>query len=158
VPIRRLTADDIDILRRIRLDALRSDPDAFGSTLEREESRSDDDWRGWLSRCATFVAEEEDGAIGLVGGIAHDQLPDAAMLISMWVAPARRAGGVGRQLVEAIVNWARGEDKGRVVLNVIEGNDSAIALYEKCGFEFTGEIVRRDRDGATELLMSHRLG
>ncbi|RPI07818.1 MAG: GNAT family N-acetyltransferase, partial [Actinobacteria bacterium] len=140
-------------LRRIRLEALRTDPDAFGSTLEREESRSHGDWVGWLSRCATFVAEDEGGPVGLVGGMVDDEDSRRAVLISMWVAPARRGRGVGGQLVAAVVAWARDEGKRRVTLRVIDGNEAAIALYEKCGFSLTGERVRRDRDGATELVM-----
>jgi RimJ/RimL family protein N-acetyltransferase len=158
VLVRRLTTDDIDLLRKIRLDALRTDPDAFGSTLEREESRSDDDWRGWLSRCATFVAEEAGDPVGLVGGMIDDEQADRAVLISMWVAPAVRGQGIGRALVEAVVDWATAAGKQQVNLLVIEGNRAAIALYEKCGFTFSGESVRRDRDGATEQLMSRRLG
>lgn len=154
--IRRLAADDIDVLRAIRLQALRTDPDAFGSTLEREQGRSADDWMWWVSRCATFVAEDE-GAIGLAGGIPDEERLDVAVLISMWVAPSSRGRGVGRALVEAVVEWATAERRTCVELHVIEGNEEAIALYEKCGFAFTGERVTRERDGATELVMTSAL-
>jgi GNAT superfamily N-acetyltransferase len=154
VRIRRLAADDIDLLRAVRLDALRTDPDAFGSTLEREEGRSDEDWMWWVSRCATFVAEDDQGAVGLAGGIPDDARPDVAVLISMWVAPTSRGRGVGRALVEAVVGWATGERKAWLTLHVVEGNGPALALYEKCGFALTGERVTRERDGATELVMT----
>jgi ribosomal protein S18 acetylase RimI-like enzyme len=158
VPVRRLTTDDIDLLRTIRLEALRTDPDAFGSTLEREESRSDDDWGAWLSRCATFVSEEAREAVGLAGGMIDEADGDRAVLISMWVAPASRGRGVGSALVNAVVEWAATAGKQRVDLLVIEGNAAAIALYEKCAFTFTGEQVHRDRDHAVELMMTRRLG
>jgi RimJ/RimL family protein N-acetyltransferase len=158
VPIRRLTAEDIDVLRKVRLDALRTDPDAFGSTLEREEGRPDEQWAGWLSRSAMFVAEEADDPVGLAGGMVDIDQPDRAVLVSMWIAPSSRVQDLGRGLVAAVLDWARESGKQRVDLLVIEGNSAAIALYERCGFAFTGDRVQRDRDEATELAMSIRLG
>ena len=158
MPIRRLTADDIDVLRKVRLDALRTDPDAFGGTLEREEGRPDEDWVWWVSsRSAMFVAENAGEPVGLAGGIGDDEQPDRAVLVSMWVAPASRNQGIGRALVAAVVDWATASGKQRVDLLVIEGNAAAIALYERCGFALTGDRVERDRDQAVELLMSLRL-
>ena len=152
--VRRLTAEDIDILRKVRLDALRTDPDAFGSTFEREEGRPDEDWMGWLSRSAMFVAEQASDPVGLVGGLVDDAQPDRAVLVSMWVAPRSRNRGIGRALVAAVVDWATQSGKGEVTLHVIEGNAAAIALYERCGFALTGDREQRDRDQATELVMA----
>ena len=75
----------------------------------------------------------------------------------MWVAPASRNQGIGRGLVDAVVDWATQSGKQRVDLFVIEGNSAALALYERCGFGLTGDQVQRDRDQATELLMSLNL-
>jgi ribosomal protein S18 acetylase RimI-like enzyme len=155
VRVRRLTADDIDVLRKVRLDALRADPDAFGSTLEREEGRPDEDWVRWLSgRSAMFVAEHVSEPVGLAGGIVDGEHPRRAVLVSMWVAPTSRNQGIGRALVAAVVEWANQSDREKVVLHVIEGNAAAIALYERCGFAFTGDCAQRDRDQATELVMA----
>jgi RimJ/RimL family protein N-acetyltransferase len=155
VRIRRLTAGDVDDLRRIRLDALRTDPEAFGSTLEREESRPREDWLGWLSsRSAMFVAEDGGEPVGLAGGIVDDEEPDRAVLVSMWVAPTSRGQGIGGALVAAVLDWAKASGKAEVMLHVIDGNAAAIALYERCGFAPTGDRVQRDRDQATELVMA----
>ena len=95
--VRRLTASDVDVLRKVRLDALRTDPDAFGSTLEREEGRPDEDWVRWVTtRSAMFVAEDAGESVGLAGGIVDDEQPDRGVLVSMWVAPASRNQGIGR--------------------------------------------------------------
>ncbi len=151
--VRQLTPTDIDTLRSIRLEALRTDPDAFGSTLEREEGRSDDDWRAWLGRGATFVGEVDGEPSGLVVALAQDDRSTVALLAMFVSARARRAG-VGRALVEAAVGWAANTGAERVVLMVIDGNTPAIRLYESCGFVFTGGRVSRERDGATELGMA----
>lgn len=52
----------------------------------------------------------------------------------------KRAGkGVGRVLVETVLQWARTEGHTVVRLWVTETNDPARRLYERCGFTLTGE-------------------
>ena len=60
-------------------------------------------------------------------------------LISMWVDPRVRGTGLGRQLVAAIVDWARRRGARALQLWVTEGNKAAVALYEQSGFQRTGE-------------------
>jgi GNAT superfamily N-acetyltransferase len=152
--VRRLGPADVETLRSIRLEALRSDPDSFGSTLEREEGRSDDDWRAWLGRGATFVAEEEGHPVGLVVVVPDEDDPTTVGLYAMFVSQRARRQGVGRALIDAAIDWAKVNRAERVTLMVLEGNDSAMRLYESCGFTYSGESERRERDDAIELAMT----
>jgi GNAT superfamily N-acetyltransferase len=153
VRIRQLGSDDVDTLRTIRLEALATDPDAFGSTLEREEARSTEDWVAWLGRGATFVGEDDAGPTGLVVAVPHED-PRAVSLYAMFVTSRARRQGLGAALVEAGVRWAASMGAERVTLMVIEGNTPAATLYEACGFAYTGDREVRDRDGAVELEMA----
>lgn len=132
-------------LRTIRLRALADAPYAFASTLDREHARSEDDWRRWAAGDsssgggATFAATDEDRWMGLVSCFVEDAHPNAVHLVSMWVDPAARGRGVGRRLVEAVVEWAREQGARAVHLWVADGNDAALALYRKAGFEPTGD-------------------
>jgi GNAT superfamily N-acetyltransferase len=56
----------------------------------------------------------------------------------MWVAPHARGQGVGRQLVAAVVQWARDHDATSVELWVTETNAAARRLYESCGLVLSG--------------------
>jgi GNAT superfamily N-acetyltransferase len=149
VQVRRLAPADVETLRTIRLEALRSDPDAFGSTLEREEGRSDDDWQAWLGRGATFVAETDDGPVGLIVARPHDD-PTTVGIYAMFVSSRARRGGAGRALVEAAIEWATDSGAEQLTLMVIDSNEPASKLYESC----SGESERRERDGAVELAMT----
>jgi GNAT superfamily N-acetyltransferase len=153
VQVRRLAPADVETLRTIRLEALRSDPDAFGSTLEREEGRSDDDWRAWLGRGATFVAETDDGPVGLIVARPHDD-PTTVGIYAMFVSSRARRRGIGRALVEAAIEWAASSGATQVTLMVIDRNESASKLYKSCGFIYSGQSERRERDGAVELAMT----
>jgi GNAT superfamily N-acetyltransferase len=60
--------------------------------------------------------------------------PGVVYLVAMWVEPDLRGSGVARELVERVVEWARGHGRSRVILSVEDGNGRAARLYEKCGF------------------------
>jgi len=139
--IREARPDDWQLLRDVRLRALADAPYAFLTTLEQASQRSDDDWREWaapdVSRTA-FVAEGHGRFEGMVAGFVADE-PETVHLVAMWVDPAARGTGVAAQLVEAVVEWARARGAARVVLNVEEGNDRALRLYERCGFSVPAE-------------------
>jgi GNAT superfamily N-acetyltransferase len=122
---------------------------AFGSTLAREETFTDEVWHrraaGGTSGTdrVTFIAERDGQWIGLASGLAaaDPDEPDKAepVLVGMFVEPAGRRRGVGVALVEAVVAWARARGATGLHLWVTATNDSAIALYDKCGFQPTGE-------------------
>jgi ribosomal protein S18 acetylase RimI-like enzyme len=140
VEVRAATAEDWRLLRDVRLDALRDAPDAFLST-DAEQAAPDADWRRWIARGSTFFAylPEVDGSepAGLVGG--HQELPDTVELASLWVRPRARGQGVGEALVAAVVDWAGTRNATSVHLWLMETNQYAWLLYQRCGFSPTGE-------------------
>ena len=70
--VRRATTGDESVLRALRVAALSDTPDAFGSTLKREEARTLEDWRRWFSPGVTYLAvDNNDDPVGLVVGAAR---------------------------------------------------------------------------------------
>lgn len=139
ISLRTVTADDWRAWRNVRLQALRDAPYAFGSTLAQWQGEGDTESR-WRDRLRTVpfnvMASVEGTACGMVSATAPDA-DGAVELISMWVAPPVRGRGVGDALVQAVMSWAAGQRARRVVLDVVAGNEQAIALYERHGFVFT---------------------
>ncbi|HEY7294156.1 MAG TPA: GNAT family N-acetyltransferase [Dehalococcoidia bacterium] len=165
VHIRRLRADEGPRLREIRLRALAEAPTAFGSTLAEAEQRPDAAWRERAGAAATgahsvlFVAEEDGRWLGLAGGLIDGETPPGEVeLVSMWVDPVARGRGIGRELIEAVLSWARAGGAVRVRLWVTEGNAPAITLYRRCGFSLTSETTPHGwHPDLRELLMQRPL-
>ena len=140
--IRRVTADDWELFREIRLRALADSPDAFGITREYAERHTP---AGWRERAGgpgvTLIALEDDspvamgGAFPLSGG--GDATEPRAMIWGMWTAPEARGRGLGARILAALLAWCRAE-RFRVLLHVTEGNDQARRLYVTAGFRPTG--------------------
>jgi RimJ/RimL family protein N-acetyltransferase len=159
IQIRRLSPDDWEEFRVIRLAALADAPSAFGSTLAREQAFLEQDWRTRLSATATFVAMAAGRIAGTAGGVRDRARPDDAMLVGMWVAPEARARGVGEALVRSVIAWATEAHFPRITLFVTVGNEPAARLYARCGFVPTGveEPVDADRPEQMEMEMELRL-
>lgn len=153
--IRRLTVDDVDVYRRVRLAALNDAPVAFGSTYAGESALTPEDWHRRLAneQRAVFVAEEDCEVLGLAVGAPDDEDPGAGFLLSMWVDPRARGRGHGDALVQTVVQWLGVAGYGLVRLHVTEGNEPAAELYRRNGFVPSGNQFRRDRDGLLELEM-----
>ena len=74
VLVRTAAAEEWQVLRDIRLEALLDAPTAFGSTHSKQAAYVEADWRRRISRGATFFAfASGDGATpdGLAIGRAH---------------------------------------------------------------------------------------
>jgi GNAT superfamily N-acetyltransferase len=156
--IRRAASGDEPLLRKIRLEALAEAPEAFGSTLDRERTRTLIDWQKWLSPSATFLLETSSGPQGIAAGVPDATDPAIVHLMAMWVHPALRGSGAATALVHAVLDWAEGRGASTVRLDVIDGNDRARRLYERHGFQATGHIAMRPRDGAREVQMERCVG
>src|ERR1700675_1575240 len=105
--VRRAVLGDEPILRDLRLQALSDEPDAFGSTYEREMARTTADWQRWLSPGVTFFLYEPAEARGMVAGVRDESDPAIVHLMAMWVHPRIRGSGGASELAAAVVAWAR---------------------------------------------------
>lgn len=137
--IQRLSIDEALRLRHIRLRALADAPDAFGSTYAEVSTHPLEIWQQQLQEIVTFVAIHDGKDVGLVRCASDEQHQDTAWLISMWVAPEARGQGVGNALIDAVIECARSGGASRLLLDVGDHNQQAIALYARKGFKPNGK-------------------
>jgi ribosomal protein S18 acetylase RimI-like enzyme len=133
--IRQLTASDVESLRALRLEGLRLNAEAFGSTYEDEYLAPVDKYLGWLNNSTFLGAFHETRLVGMAAFGAFTGRKDAhkGWLRAMYVSPNFRRSGAGRQLVQAILEVARTRVE-QIQLAVVSTNTPAIRLYESCGF------------------------
>jgi ribosomal protein S18 acetylase RimI-like enzyme len=141
--IRSFAQHEWAIYKDLRLRALADALDAFGSTLAKEQSRSDAEWARRLapnaeSRDLPLVAVVAGEAIGLAWGRIEKSTPDTANLYQMWVAPGYRRLGAGKMLLDAVIAWAKTQQASCLELGVTCGNSPAWRLYSRAGFEPVG--------------------
>lgn len=124
------------------------------ATLE-TELRTPEERRQWLAargaRHPVIVAEADGQLIGW-GSLnpfnprtAYDHVAD----FSVYVERGWRGKGVGRRLLERLVELAREIGYHKMVLSTFPFNESGVALYERLGFRRVGVYREQGRlDGA----------
>jgi predicted GNAT family acetyltransferase len=95
--LRRLGPDDWEAFRDIRLRSLADSPDAFGSTLEREQAFTEADWRQRVSGPVYVV---DDPAPVAVGGVFDND--GVGQIWGMWTDPEHRGRGHARRILDAV--------------------------------------------------------
>jgi len=141
IKLQVLSPDDWQVWRRLRLAALAEAPYAFGSRLADWQGEGDrpERWRDRLELPGSYnvVALLDDQPVGMASGVPADE-PGVVELISMWVGPAARGRGAGDRLIQAVEQWARLGQAKVLRLSVVQGNEAAERLYQRCGFVGTG--------------------
>ena len=161
IQVRRLTPADAALYRDIRLQGLRSDPEVFGSTFEAEDARPLTFFSERLGASAAFGAFHDSEIVGVAGLLIREGRKEAhkALLVGMYVRPSARKAGVGRRLVETIIEFARPRVE-LVQLAVVSDNGPARRLYERLGFLEYGlekKALKQDGHYYDELLMAKDL-
>ena len=100
------------------------------------------------SRYAVLLLAEQDGATaGCVG--LRDLDPDTAEMKRLYVRPAYRGRGIGRQLAQAAIAAARGRGCKCVVLDSLASMHAALALYRALDFREVPPYLARPTPGAS---------
>jgi len=143
--LRRLGPGDWEDFRDIRLRSLADSPDAFASTLEREQAFTEDDWRQRVSGAVYVVEDPQPVAVG--GIFDKDGI---GQVWGMWTDPAHRGRGHARGILDALTPLLP-----RVQLHVNITNGGARTTYEHYGFVGTGtlEPLRPGSDQLIELMV-----
>ncbi|MEU4453627.1 GNAT family N-acetyltransferase [Nocardioides sp. NPDC023903] len=153
--VRVVVEDEWPALKKVRLAALQDTPRAFWASYDEVVTWPDERWRLWAASGAAYIAWLGEKPSGLAAGIIHD---GEHHLINMWLAPEARGHGLAEGLILAVAGWARRDGASVLTLWVVDGNESGRRLYERLGFELTGETQPfPEGDPRTESKMALRL-
>jgi RimJ/RimL family protein N-acetyltransferase len=132
--LQRLSGLDAASYRELRLQGLKSHPEAFGASWETEASKplvwfaerlaSNVIYGGWLA----------DPALAGVAGLmvpAAAKLRHKGVLWGMFVRPEARGSGLAAALVQRVIEETPVEE---VRLTVVSSNTAAVRLYMRLGF------------------------
>jgi ribosomal-protein-alanine N-acetyltransferase len=92
-------------------------------------------------RSVSLVAEDESGIAGFaIVEFSFDEGRRIGHIVTIDVDPEQRRRGVGRLLMESVLDSCREAEVALVRLEVAVDNDAAIAFYTLLGFAETGRI------------------
>ena len=142
--VRALEVSDGADLRKIRLQALRDCPEAFGSSYEEECVWEPAVYENRLlsDKLFYFGAFTEGRIVGIVCLSVHERLKmrHRAMITSFFVDSNYRGRGVGKRLILSAVEKARSlRTIEQIELSVVTEQLAAITIYKSVGFEIYGQ-------------------
>jgi ribosomal protein S18 acetylase RimI-like enzyme len=140
-----LTENNWPRLRNIRLAALNTDPTAFLSSHKTERTYPEQRWRQEFSRgewnvmiAAGWLRRRYIGLVGVT------RLPDTSSqecyLEYLWVAEKFRRCGVASNLLRTVLDRLRDSGVHTVWLYILDGNEPAMRLYKRFGFQSTNQV------------------
>ena len=137
ITIRALGTPDVEAYRELRLTALATSPEAFGSSYEEEVRLSMDSFRAHVASgpSVIFGAFADNQLVGMAGFAASERLKKRhkGTLWGVFVMPEWRRRGLGDRLVGRVVEHAT----GRVLIlqaSVVTTNQIARQTYVRLGF------------------------
>jgi GNAT superfamily N-acetyltransferase len=92
---------------------------------------------------AFWLASDPGGLIGTCGVFPLSS--DMFELRKMYLRPAARGRGIGKQLLDVAITWSRERGARQIVLDTIDEMAGAIAFYEAHGFVRDDAQIRGSR-------------
>lgn len=150
--IRQFTIAEVEAYKRIRLEALATEPGMFGNSYAMEAALPQEDWinRISLPGNARFGIYCNDELIGLTGIIINDAKPTEAYMTQSYIHKAHRGKGLSAMLYDARIAWAKEKGVKLLTISHRKTNLASKAANQKYGFVYHHTESRTWPDGLTE--------
>ena len=143
--IKKILKSDWQKYKNIRLEALKNEPSAFGSSYEEEFKRSDKEWQKRLEVSEQqnsdrfFYAISVNNKFFAIGGTYKDDRKEWNVM-AIYTKKEFRGLGLGKKLMSGILNEFKKIGVKKVFLAVNTHQIAAIALYKKFDFKVINTI------------------
>ncbi len=125
--------------------------------VEIEKDSFDDSWsKGMLEkelenpRSKYFVGVIDNVVVGYIGSW---HILDEGHIANIAIRKEYRKQGFGHRLLDHVANYYKAVEANSLTLEVAKGNDKAINLYKKFGFELEGERKNYYKNGEDAYIM-----
>ena len=141
VTIRRLDVADVDIFKRVRLEALRCEPAFYASSYEDWAGLSTEEWQKRLND-PVFVAFQGGEPVSITGLLRQRaaKMAHRATIVMVYVRMSLRGTGLARDLLNVAADYARDIGIRQLELAVSAENAVAMRFYRREGFVEVGRI------------------
>ena len=141
VEIRRIEPQDAERLREIYNEYVTQTAITFDV-----DPLSPAKWTEWMAKYAEkgryqcFVAVDGAGPVGWASSSQYKVRAayDTSVETSVYLAPGREGGGIGRRLYARLFDALADEDVHRAFAGITAPNPSSVRLHEIFGFKFIG--------------------
>lgn len=163
VEVRPLGRGEEALQEALRLAAMEDAPDAFGEPLDKVSNHPDNYWQRLRDSVTgragqmSMLACADSRPVGFIYGVRSKDYGELR-LGGVWVESRYRHRGVGRQLVQALIEWAESKGFPSIGLWAPEHRPEVVALYRSLGFETTGKSRPLPGDESRQLLEMRRDG
>lgn len=139
----KLPPEEWQAYKDLWLEALKTEPQAFGYSYQDALQTSDAYWQARLRDAADstqnwlLFARENDTLVGIMGASAENEI---AEVISVYVTDAMRGQGVSNRLLSALLTEIAASGSVETMrLTVNKDQIPALAFYRRFGFEVVRE-------------------
>jgi len=154
--LRRLLPSQWEEYKSIRLEALKTNPEMFGSNYAKEVTYRENDWIALLENDsrAMFALYDAQLLIGLTGVTLKKDDATTAILFASFVKPPHRGKGLSKLFFQARIDWARQKKCRLITVSHRAGNTHSKAAIERFGFKYSHaeEVNWPDGGRADELV------
>jgi RimJ/RimL family protein N-acetyltransferase len=144
------------VVRPARADDARAMAEIFAEVAQERDGIATEPPVDIDERAGQFARSAASAAVAVAGdriiGMIHVEVSRHGFgEFGMLVVRDWRGRGVGSALVQAAIDWARGQGLHKLGLEVFAHNAAGIAMYRKCGFTEEGRRVKHYRRANGEL-------
>ncbi|MDZ8260556.1 GNAT family N-acetyltransferase [Nostoc sp. ChiQUE01b] len=142
--VKKLTTYDAEDYRQLRLEALETNPDSFGTTYQEEVIKTIEQFRDRIpvdNNNFILGCFEDRNLIGIVRFHQESRikLRHKAYISSMYVQQEYRGKGIGKILLNELIERAKTINAVEILLlDIVKTNVLAKALYLSLGFQIYG--------------------
>lgn len=156
--LRHLLPAEWEDYKSIRLEALKTNPEMFGSNYAKEAAYSQNDWITLLENDsrAVFALFHANLLIGLSCVAVKKDDPATAILFASFIGLSHRGKGLSKLFYQTRIDWARQNKCKLITVSHRVGNTLSKAANQRFGFKYTHseEVNWPDGVRADELIYS----